>query len=88
MVNARGFNQRVPSADRIGLAAILAAAVGLWLRRMTWRFERERAATINLIGKLICFVCILPAASPAYVRENVSAPCHNREAKEKDLMSA
>lgn len=54
------------SIDHCIVAALIALATGLWVRRTTWAFKWESAATINLAGILICLVCMLPPATPAF----------------------
>lgn len=54
------------SIDHGILAALIALAAGLWVRRTTWRFKWESAATINLAGILICLVCMMPFTTPAF----------------------
>ena len=54
------------STDHAIAAALIAVLVGLWVRRTTWTFRWECAATINLAAILICLVCMMPRAAPAY----------------------
>lgn len=56
------------SIDHGILAALIALAAGLWVRRTTWFYKWESAATVNLAGILICLVCMMPFATPAFDR--------------------
>jgi hypothetical protein len=45
------------------LIALVALCVGLWVRRSTWSYKWEQAATVNLVGTLIGIVCMTPVAT-------------------------
>ncbi|MEE2855698.1 MAG: hypothetical protein VX424_23940 [Actinomycetota bacterium] len=38
----------------------------MWVRRRTWKFRWESAATINLACLAVCLVCIMPATTPTF----------------------
>lgn len=46
------------------MPATAIAAVGVWMRRTTWRFKWESAATLHLTGVLIGLICWSPACEP------------------------
>jgi len=54
------------SLEQLVAVALIATMAGLWARRGTWTFRWESAATINLAGLAIYFVCVMPATAPAY----------------------
>ncbi|WP_232002955.1 hypothetical protein, partial [Mycobacterium sp. 1245801.1] len=46
--------------------ALIALAAGLWVRRTTWFYKWESAATVNLAGILVGLVCMMPFATPTF----------------------
>lgn len=54
------------SIDHGIVAALIALASGLWVRRTTWFYKWESAATVNLAGIFVCLVCMMPITAPAF----------------------